>query len=83
MPPPTFDTQWEEDSYWKHYENYLEQKAYEYENNIRLLRETAMKELLQKHGPAFTRRGTILEKDGWETITSKKLNSQLRLSHKV
>jgi hypothetical protein len=27
MPHPRFKHQWEEDSYWKHYEQYLESKA--------------------------------------------------------
>jgi len=26
MPHPRFDTQWEENSYWKHYTNYMESK---------------------------------------------------------
>ena len=33
MPHPRFKHQWEEDSYWKHYENYKEELALREEEN--------------------------------------------------
>lgn len=57
-------------SYWRHLYNYTEQQEeeqYEQYWRMRDLHTRLMKELVTKHGP-ITRRGTILEKDGWETV---------------
>jgi hypothetical protein len=45
---PHFRRQWEEDSYYKHLENYLETKEIDEWMTIRLLREDMMLELTKK-----------------------------------
>lgn len=71
---PHFSNYWKQDSYFKHYYNYQEQKAEETEKAeeersiVTYMKKKLLKELVTKHGPKITKRGTIIEKDGWETV---------------
>ena len=70
---PYFRNVCERDSYLKHLYNYNEQKEDDQYWMIRDLRKRVLSELVMKHGPVITRRGTILEKDGWETVVKGQL----------
>lgn len=63
-----FRTQWKEDSYWKHYYNYQQQKEDDQYYAMIELRKKLLKELVKKHGPVLTRRGITIDKDGWEMV---------------
>ena len=64
MPHPRFKHQWEEDSYWKHYDNHQEQ----------LLREENKKaEAKAKDAKPLAEPATKAEatKDGWQTVSKR------------
>jgi len=57
MPHPRFKHQWEEDSYWKHYENYKEELA---------LREQ------EKKDEAKAKAQAQAQAEGWQTVGKKR-----------
>ena len=78
MPHPQFETQWEEDSYWKHYDNYMESKA-EYRASARAAK-TAKAALISKKASQLKEKKAVKaaeEAGEWVTIGSKGRGSKL------
>jgi hypothetical protein len=59
MPHPRFKHQWEEDSYWKHYENYQEELA---------LRKHDKKAEAEAKAKAEAQAKAQAKAEGWQTV---------------
>ena len=65
MPHPRFKHQWEEDSYWKHYDNYQEQLASREEDKKAEFNKKAKD---QAEAKAKAQAQAQAKADGWQTV---------------
>lgn len=66
MPHPRFKHQWEEDSYWKHYENHQEQLASREEDKKAEAEAEANKNKSKAKAAVKAQ-----AKDGWQTVIKR------------
>lgn len=76
MPHPHFNTPSEENSYWRHYDNYMEGKKAEEEDAKYYAAKRLEKKKNKKQPPAPqpkpNRQGLVAAEDGWFTVVSTK-----------
>ena len=72
MPHPRFRHQWEEDSYWRHYENYLEAEGYQKEQEQQEAAVAAAAAEEKRRKALVSRQMTVNGDDGWVTVVSRK-----------
>ena len=70
MPHPHFRTNWEENSYWRHYDNYMESKQAD-EDAAKYRAVNKNKKKPQPAAPKPNRQGLVAEEDGWFTVAKK------------
>ena len=73
MPHPTFEHACEENSYWRHYDNYMESKREEEETRERELEESKKQKQTQTKTQSKTQQQQQpLQSDGWTLVTRKR-----------
>ena len=66
MPHPRFRTNWEENSYWRHYDNHMEE--------MREREEAQAREEAEQAKPKPNRQGLVAAGDGWFTVANANTN---------